>query len=116
MDLAWLKRFRHKGAAHAPEAFELHTFDATKSPPDCRVGAGPEDVDAYFVDGHPPVTESCRDDVAAYEFDGALRVFYAFRPAYAAAFGRDAYLRRLVKEGCSPNASRPAGSEKGDFF
>ena len=84
MDLAWLKRFRHKGAAHAPEAFELHTFDATKSPPDCRVGAGPEDVDAYFVDGHPPVTESCRDDVAAYEFDGALRVFYAFRPAYAA--------------------------------
>ena len=59
-------------------------------------------VDCLFGCGPAAKPGAAKADVAA-----TLEATGWTAASYAAAFGRDAYLRRLVKEGCPPNASRP---------
>ncbi|KAH8098819.1 Ca2-binding protein [Aureococcus anophagefferens] len=59
-------------------------------------------VDCLFGCGPAAKPDMKKADVAA-----TLEATGWTAASYAAAFGRDAYLRRLVKEGCPPNASRP---------
>lgn len=101
---------------HAKIAYELIAAGATHDLADDTDGLTPlmmapkalsvvkhaKLVDCLFGCGPAAKPDMKKADVAA-----TLEATGWTAASYAAAFGRDAYLRRLVKEGCPPNASRP---------